>query len=253
MADPITIQFGPWSPDLQNVATQIPFAPKGIVQVPTADALNCYYQDGAYRSIPGPASIGPALGSRVLNAFTWYDTSTGNELVFSGSVDSLNELLSGAWSAVPIGGSPLAFKLTITQGTPTFINGLLNAQITVGNVTSGLTYHGFASGNVGSWTAGAIGSLSPVFDVFGHLVGVFGVSDFITPHGVAQTIYLIYQNASLGASYFTTVSSGVLTSNLTSASATYTTGSGFSQWVWSFAAGTGPWTGFSGTYSLTIS
>lgn len=101
MGQPWTLQFGPWAPDLQNVAVQIPYQ-WGATPVPCADVLNVYYADGTYRSLPGTTLVAN-LADTPLNAFTGLDSS-GSPVRYAGSANQLYAYQSGAWAAIGAGG-----------------------------------------------------------------------------------------------------------------------------------------------------
>lgn len=69
----ITIQYGPWVPDVANIPFQMPDQ-EGPVQVPVADCLNVYYANGVYQSLSAPVSTSlPALAAQCLGAMTFND------------------------------------------------------------------------------------------------------------------------------------------------------------------------------------
>ena len=104
MADPYTIHYGPWSPDLANVAVE--FSPQSATNdVPCADCLNVYYADGCYQSLQGPATLAtlssisaqPPFGFSTLpplGAFTGVD-ATGNPVVLVGTTYQMFVLTPG--------------------------------------------------------------------------------------------------------------------------------------------------------------
>lgn len=101
MAKPYTLIHGPWLPDLQNVGVQMGYQWSGT-EIPTADCDKVYWADASYRSLPGPYSIGPTLGTPITNAFTWFDNSTGKEEIFAATANGLSMLVDGVWTAVPV-------------------------------------------------------------------------------------------------------------------------------------------------------
>jgi hypothetical protein len=189
----LTIQYGEWSPDLANVSFQIPDQ-EGPVIVPVADCLNVYYQDGAYRTLPGPASIGPALGFQCLNATTWYDLVNQKEAIFAAGTNAISELVDGAWSAVPISAGRQLLNGTITPAT--------------------------SGANVGYSTAGPYGSLTPAADINNNVVGLINQENSPT---LGFTLTL--KTANLGANYFATIAFPSLGVSLPASSATYSTSS----------------------------
>jgi hypothetical protein len=103
MADPYTIHYGPWSPDLANVAVE--FSRQfSSTDVPCADCLNVYYADGCYRSLPSAVTIAslksvgnppyPATG-----AFTGIDAS-GAPFPIVGTQEYAWVYQNGAWVTV---------------------------------------------------------------------------------------------------------------------------------------------------------
>jgi hypothetical protein len=122
---PYTLSFGSWSPDLQNVGVQLG-AQYTDTPVPCSDVLNVYYADGAFRSIPSPASIGPSLGVPITNAVNWYDDSTGKEQIFAATANGLYVLVDGTWSALPVQTNSqynaTGQAITITLGAPVYLS-----------------------------------------------------------------------------------------------------------------------------------
>lgn len=72
----ITIQYGPWLPDLASTPFQMPDQ-QGPVQVPCADCLNVYYANGVYQSLPTAAAVAgsPNLSAQVVGANTVIDSA----------------------------------------------------------------------------------------------------------------------------------------------------------------------------------
>lgn len=122
-ANPYTVTYGPWAPDLADVGVQAP-AYLPAVTLPLADCNGVYWRDGSYRCLPGPASIGPSLGVPITNAVSWYDQATGKEIVFAATANGLNMLEDGTWSVVPIQSSAQATAvgslIQLTLGAPTY-------------------------------------------------------------------------------------------------------------------------------------
>lgn len=123
MSQPFTINYGPWSPDLQDVGVQMSYQLTAQT-VPVADCSNVFWQDAAYRCLPSPASIGPSLGVPITNAVNWYDNSTGKEEIFAATAAGLYALVDGSWSAIPIQFSAatnaVGQSLVLTQGSPIY-------------------------------------------------------------------------------------------------------------------------------------
>ena len=104
---PLTLQFGPWAPDLKDVPVQVPDT-QGPLPVPCADCLNVYYANGAYKSIPslavGSIDGNPvaALSAQALQAISYYDNVEQQETIFVGTQTGIQQLgANGMWSTVP--------------------------------------------------------------------------------------------------------------------------------------------------------
>ncbi len=191
----ITIQYGGWTPDLANVAFQMPDQ-QGPVTVPVADCLNVYFQDGVYLNVPAPISIGPALGYQCLNALTWYDQVSGQEIIFAAGANNISQLIDGSWTAVPISAGQQILNGTLTPA---------------------------ASGNnVGYSVPSSYGSLSPSADINNNTIGLINQN---TTSGSAPVFTIIIDAANLGANYFATAYFPSLNLSLPSASATYSSSS----------------------------
>lgn len=121
MARPYTVKFGPWLPDLQNVGVEM-----GMqwteTELPVADCLNVYYADSSYRCLPGPSSIGPTLGTPILDAFTWYDNTGGKEIVFAATANGFSQLEDGVWTQIPLqvnaSAGTVGLAISLALGTP---------------------------------------------------------------------------------------------------------------------------------------
>jgi hypothetical protein len=218
VSDPLTLQFGPWQPDLQNIPVQIPFYPALADPVPAADCLNVYYADGAYRSIPSPASIGPALGFQALNAFSWYDNSTGEEYIFAAGNGQISALINGIWQPLPLGGS---FGLTLAQGVITAVIDILRATLVAGSFSS----------ETSGYIAGTTGSLTPSTDANGNIVTQLTL--FTQPPPRSNYMILLISPPGLGAAYFHELQIG--TQSALASAATYSSSAGGSSWQWSGA------------------
>jgi hypothetical protein len=96
----ITLQYGPWTPDLANVSFQMPDQ-QGPVQVPVADCLNVYYANGTYQSLPNPAAIsGGALMGQCTGVMTFQDAN-GNPIPCAGVLNGLAYYWTGsAWAGL---------------------------------------------------------------------------------------------------------------------------------------------------------
>lgn len=107
-AQPFTFEFGPWVPDLANVAVQMQYQ-FGAASVPCADALNVYYADGCYRSLPAAVNVTSLeqLPSPPLGAFTGIDPS-GNAVQIVGTASNLYAQISGTLGFQPISNEPFS-------------------------------------------------------------------------------------------------------------------------------------------------
>lgn len=95
MAQPYTVQFGPWLPDGADLAYTMPFQ-YSASPIPCADVLNVYYGMGAYRSLNSFAATSAALASQALGAFTALDSS-GNPQIYVASGADLFHLSGSSW------------------------------------------------------------------------------------------------------------------------------------------------------------
>lgn len=126
MGSPITITFGSWAPDLANVGVVTAWASAVPNAMPCSDILNVYWRDGGYRSLPGPASIGPTLGVPITAVANWYDNSTGKEEIFAATANAIYVLVDGTWTQLPVqsNSSTIAIGqvMTITEGAPSYVS-----------------------------------------------------------------------------------------------------------------------------------
>jgi len=142
MAKPFTLKYGPWSPDLANVGIEVE---GGGEEIPAVDCLNVFWQDASYRCLPSLASIGPSLGTQILDAFTWYDNTQGKEVLFTATANGFFTLVDGVWTEVSTviqeGAAGLAISLKL--GT---VTGLATAMSPVSRAESGTSSsHTFGS------------------------------------------------------------------------------------------------------------
>lgn len=232
MTSPLTLLFGPWAPDVANNAVPVASAQATL---PCADCQNVYFQDGNYQTLPGLNALGPAAPSQVLSAYSWYDQTDAEEIVFAGSSFGISEMVDQMWSDVPLStgvtavqsfGVTLQFSLSgqvkstgialgLTLGRSTAFERLLTATLVAG-----------ANVVVNGYVAGTIGSLTPSTDLFGHLVSVIS-NQLGVPGGSSVRI----NTANLGADYFTSLSVPALGVLLQSSDATYSSTAGASTWV----------------------
>lgn len=108
MSQPYTLQYGPWSPDLSNVAIQMQYQ-YGATPVPCADVQNVYYSNGSYKSLPGVKKYNvPALATQVVGAFTYYDAA-GTTIPCAGCTN-------GAFYVDNFGQINVSFTVNLTTG-----------------------------------------------------------------------------------------------------------------------------------------
>lgn len=98
----ITINYGPWVPDLSNNVFFIPDQDTPA-DVPVVDCLNLCYVNGTYRSVLPPVSTNvPTLAAQCYNAITFRDTNgvaipvfglTNGKVYYSGTSTSVSLLL----------------------------------------------------------------------------------------------------------------------------------------------------------------
>jgi len=133
MAKPFTLKFGPWSPDLANVGIEVE---GGAEEIPAVDCLNVFWQDSSYRCLPSLASIGPSLGTQILDAFTWYDNTQGKEVLFVATANGFFTMVDRVWTEVSTiiqeGAAGLAISLKL--GT---VTGLATAMSPTSQSASG--------------------------------------------------------------------------------------------------------------------
>jgi hypothetical protein len=152
---PYTIKFGSWSPDLQNVGVEMPFQ-WSETELPSADTLNVFYQDAAYRCLPGPSPFASSLGTPVLDAFTWYDNTAGKEIVFLATANGFFILEDGAYTPVPtqVNVGALGLALSIALGSTGVVNVWLTpSSQSATNDTGSYTFGNVAANSNGSPSA----------------------------------------------------------------------------------------------------
>lgn len=233
MADPNTLQFGPWAPDLQDNPVQV--APNfGAMLVPLADCMNVYYADGNYRCLPSALPIGPPVGIPVLNAYTYYDDVYDQEVIFAGLSGAIAALIDEQWANVPLSisasvqGTGLVIGIEwggAVKGAGSAIGITLGSGIGGGQLLNATMVAG-RSGATSGYVSGSYGSLTPTSDINGNAVAQ------LTAFGglpLPNTI-LTMSPAGLGASYFTALNANGIT--LLASAATYSTSGGISQWKW---------------------
>lgn len=257
MTDSVTVQYGPWSPDLQDVATEIP-GPVSPLKVACADVLNVYFQDGTFRCLPSPQAFAPSVGAQVLTAFTWYDEVNGQEIVFTGNSagitalvsaviggplvpttigveNALNITVTGVSLKLVLGGKvqPLPVKLGLTLGTPTITR--TNGTIFTGTMVPGTSGQGKPPNTTQTtgYQYGVIGSLSPTSDFNHHTISAI-YSQAATFNGTTTfRTYVTINAANLGQAYFAALTVGG--TSLPTSAAQYGSSGGVSSWAWSGA------------------
>ena len=249
MADPLTINFGPWSPDLQNVPVDVLNTPMPLT-VPTADCLNVYYQDGQYRCLPGLNPFGPALGAQALQAFNWYDNTDAVEILFAATANGIQELIDGVWS--PVGVENVIVVQPASWATlRTTFTGLVSvapmkaattwkgAGLTVsgGSIYNGTLKAGVSSdGNSTGFKIATFGTMTPASDQQGHPFGAL-LNQFLPGPGNNRTILTI--NALLPQNYFSTLNVTQISLTLASSAASYSQSGGTTTWLWAGSLGVG--------------
>lgn len=238
MSKPYTVRFGPWLPDLQNVGVEMPFQ-WSETELPVADCENVYYQDAAYRCLPAPASIGPSLGTQILDAATWYDQTQGKEIVFAATANGFFQLVDGAWTQIPVQqnasagtvGFAISIRLGDIFGTAVYLSpqsqsyvGTTSSHtfspvgVTVGNGTP-TAYNWTFSGQTGTGTWAVLsgqGDSAAVPAVSGVPADSTTTVNFNCATTINGVVYscsgtLSYQNAPAPAHFTYTSGSGTIT------------------------------------------
>jgi len=248
MPEPYTIRHGSWSPDLQNVGVQLPYS-IAPVELPSADCNNVYFQDGAFRCLPGPAPFAGAIGGveAVLSALTYYDQVANQEVLFAATADGISALIDGVWvpltlfglagSTISVAapsfsivaamggvvgpGQAASLKLALKLGAPTAKGQLYNGSMVAGQS---------AGGNEIGFVSGSFGSLTPTVDMNGHTIGEL-ISSVIA-RGTEYQVKLSVQ-ATVTQSYFSALVNHTLGITLASAAAFFSSSGGSSTWTWS--------------------
>lgn len=157
---PVTIQYGPWSPDQADTPIQIPDT-NGPLPVPCADCLNVIYTNGNYRSINSPSNAtinGNAIKVMTVSpvsAFSYFDQVAQQETVFAGTSTGVQQLNpDGSWSNVTL----ITTQITALIGAALrFVAGnFLNSNsargagllFTIGAITPSITGQAFVAGTV---------------------------------------------------------------------------------------------------------
>lgn len=157
---PLTLQFGPWAPDLANDPVQIPDT-LGPLPIPCADVLNVYFSNGSYKSIPAPApavvngATAQLLNAPALNAYSYFDYVEQRQTVFVGTAGNIQQLnADGSWSVANFltntGTTLVGQPLSINAGFFTNTRGLRAASMAFaqGRFTAGVFGTSFVAGSV---------------------------------------------------------------------------------------------------------
>lgn len=153
MSKPYTIRFGPWVPDLQDVAVEMPYQ-WSDTELPVADCKNVYWQDAAYRCLPGLLSLGPSLGTPILDCFTWYDNTQQKEVLFAATANGLFTMIDQVWSEISTQTSEGSVGLAITMqlGNPVGLATWMTTSGAGSGPSSSYTYPSPFAANVGYGT-----------------------------------------------------------------------------------------------------
>ena len=249
---PLTLQFGPWSPDQADTPIQVPDNP-GPMVVPLADCLNVYFSNGSYRSIPSPAASSingnpiQALNTQALNAFSYYDNVALQETIFVGTSVGIQQLQSnGSWSAVSF----------ITSQSTALIGASM--AFSAGNFANTNTLHGsrltFSTGSVQSLQTGVsfVAGLisfpgSPPLNQTFQEVGYSGIAPtfgtLVNGSMFLGTLNSLFDSGSVTSlslkctsnptvSGFTTITANGITLNSSAAGYSYTASTQSAVWTW---------------------
>lgn len=226
--------------------------------VPSADCLNVYYQDGAYRCLPGLSAFGPALGAQCLQAFNWYDNTDTVEILFGATANGISQLVDGIWSPVGVENVIVVQPASWASLRTTF-SGLISvapmkAQTTWAGagltVSGGTIYNGTlkagvsSDGNSTGFKIATFGTMTPPNDQQGHPIGAL-LNQFLPGPGNNRTIFTI--NALVPSNYFSTLSV-VNVTTLASSAAGFSQSGGTSTWLWAGSLGVG----LGNSYSVII-
>lgn len=210
-----------------------------MTMVPSADCLNVYYQDGAYRCLPGPIATGPSLGSQALNAFPWYDNTQAVALLFAGTSGGISQLEDGIWSPVgvenSISVSPASWNLRLAlDGLTSVYPWKLATTLGSISVSGGLIYSGTlfagASGNITGFISGTCGSMSPASDNNGNAIYALQYAFRTIPTAHYTTSFSI--SATVSATYFSSIVFSSIGTTLYATNAAFGTSGGQSTWTW---------------------
>lgn len=244
-----TLKFDGWAPDLQNVAIEVDGSSGSV---PAADCLNVYFQDAAFRCLPGPNPFAVTLGLQALNLLSGYDNIAANNYIYAGTKDGIQIFQSGAWSSVPIeptvsvsvtgfalnfstgggstiatvslGGTKLQMKMGVIQTRGGF---LLDSTLTAGQNGIG-SQVGYGRGN--------FGALSPALTAAG--VSVITIASYANGFGPGSILQL---SGTFSQNYFTTLTCTTTGKTLQSNTASFNVQNAnlpgaLSTWIWSGAS-----------------
>ena len=250
MPQPFTIRHGSWSPDMANVAVQIPYQ-YTATEVPSADCLNVYYQDAAFRCLPAPAPFGPAAAVALLNAFTYYDDVANQEIVFGATEDgAIYALIDGVWQPITVETE------TVVQGVGVSATFSLASTVTGASLTGTFRLGFLPNAAKGQLYNGILGAalINPVDDDIGFVSGSGGSlsppQDFdngpgtpIALHtfgsGASWYLQLEYAEADIIQNYFSTLIVAGMTFASSAASYIAVSPDGTTIWNWPFGSNPG--------------
>jgi hypothetical protein len=234
----ITIQYGPWTPDLSDIPFQMPDQ-QGPVTVPVVDCLNVYYDNGKYQSIPTPVATAiPALAAQCLSAITMIDPNGRPVPIFGASngvayyqsgpssvaaiFSNFNSIPMQGWNFAQFNGYVFA-QAVITNSFEANPGNLLFNVPGASAVASGVSgaYYGNVLGVVGQFLM--IGDLAgiPVVQLLGTGNGILTTfTGTITGAPIYPTSILVSANLVSGADN----GAGVITGTGVSGTINYETG-----------------------------
>lgn len=114
MAQPLTLMFGPWVPDVTDMPIPVSQA---VMMVPLADCENVYYVNGNYQSLPTAVKQGAALPGQCLGAFTAIDQE-GKPQIYAGTQTNLYHWNGASWDDVSGGQTFFAASWSFSQFGP---------------------------------------------------------------------------------------------------------------------------------------
>lgn len=264
---PISLTFGPWSPDLANNPVEIPDT-QGPVPIPCADVLNVFFSNGSYKSIASPApavvagSTAQVLPAPVLAAFSYYDNVAQAQTVFAGSASGLEQLnTDGSWSVVPfltfssaaligqamgftignLGNTDALRGIRVHYSPGQMIRSIAGVSIVAGQIVNVANVQKTGFGNPGQ--GNAFGTCAHPLVLTGTLVALF---DLQPPSSAATSLFSIISATDPGANAFVNIKANGKTFTAASASYSYVTTT--ATWVFPTIFGFAPGT----TYPVTF-